>query len=95
MNLDQYLRQPGTKSMSAFARDLGINADQVRQWRHAHDGRRPGPVNCAAIERATEGAVTCKELRPDLEWERIPDPAWPWHPEGRPVWDVTKEKEPA
>lgn len=76
--------------MSAFARALGLNADQVRQWRYAQDGRRPSHDNCAAIERATSGAVTCEELRPDLQWARIPDAAWQWHKRGRPVLDVSK-----
>ena len=91
MNLDQYLSRPDAESMSAFARTLGLNPDQVRQWRHAQDGRRPSPENCAAIEAATSGAVTCEELRTDKAWERIPDKAWPWHKKGRPVIDVTKE----
>ena len=76
--------------MSAFARDLDLHVDQVRQWRHAQDGRRPSPLKCGAIERASGGLVTCDELRPDLEWNRIADKAWPWHPKGRPVLDVTK-----
>ena len=90
MNLDAYLSRHGAESMSAFARDLGFHVDQVRQWRHAHDGRRPSPANCGAIERATCGMVTCDELRSDLEWVRIPDASWPWHVGGRPVLDVTK-----
>lgn len=90
MDLDQYLSRPDAESMSAFARELGLNADQVRQWRHGHDGRRPSPINCSAIESATKGAVTCEELRPDLEWARIADKSWPWHKRGRPVLDVTR-----
>jgi DNA-binding transcriptional regulator YdaS (Cro superfamily) len=94
MNLDQYLSRPGAESMSALARSLGLNADQVRQWRHAQDGRRPSPANCTAIEEATEGGVTCEELRPDLSWSRIADKAWPWSKKGRPVLDLTRA-EPA
>ena len=72
MNLDAYLSKPDAPSMAAFARDLGLNADQVRQWRHGHDNRRPSPENCTAIEQATQGAVMRWELRPD-DWHRI----WP------------------
>ena len=72
MNLDAYLSQPGSPSMAAFARDLGLNPDQVRQWRHGHDNRRPSPENCAAIEAATSRAVMRWDLRPD-DWHRI----WP------------------
>lgn len=56
-------------------------------------GTRPTPTDrCPAIERATEGRVTCEELRPDIRWHRIPDPAWP-HAEGRPAIDVAAPKE--
>ena len=90
MDLNEYLLRPGAESMSAFARDLGLNADQVRQWRHGLDGRRPNGDNCTAIEAATKGLVTCEELRPDLPWARIADKTWGAHPKGRPVLDLTK-----
>lgn len=90
MNLDEYLSRQGAESMAAFARSLGLNADQVRQWRHGHDDRRPSPENCALIESATEGAVTCEELQPGLRWLRVPDKKWPWHKGGRPVLNVAK-----
>ncbi len=92
MTLDDYLSQPGCISMAEFARRLEINADQVRQWRHQQDGRRPSPTNCAVIERATEGQVTCEELHDGVVWLRIPDAAWPWHKEGRPTVDITKSE---
>ena len=72
MNLDAYLSKPDAPSMAAFARDLGLNADQVRQWRHGHDARRPSPANCVDIEQATDRAVMRWDLRPD-DWHRI----WP------------------
>ena len=55
---------------AALARELGISAPAVSQWR-----KRGTPIRaefCAAIERATGGAVTRKELRPD-DWRLI----WP------------------
>ncbi|MDP3139828.1 MAG: YdaS family helix-turn-helix protein [Burkholderiaceae bacterium] len=90
MNLDDYLSRPNCESMAAFARDLGLNTDQVRQWRHGTDGRRPSPENCAVMERHSSGLMTCEDLRPDLEWHRVTDKAWPWHRKGRPVLDVAK-----
>ncbi len=72
MNLADYLSLPDAPSMAAFARDLGLNADQVRQWRHGHDDRKPSPANCVAIERATNGVVRRWDLRPD-DWQAI----WP------------------
>jgi hypothetical protein len=67
---------------TAVARMLGIKAPSVIGW----NGRIPAD-RCPAIERATNGRVPCEELRPDVRWQRVPDPAWP-HPEGRPCLDV-------
>ncbi len=56
--------------VSALARIIGVTQSAVSNWRS-----RTGPVpieHCAAIESATEGAVTRRELRPD-DWHRI----WP------------------
>lgn len=49
--------------------------------------------HCPAIERETGKlgkAVHCEQLRRDLAWLRVPDPDWPWHPDGRPVLDITR-----
>lgn len=54
--------------------------------------RAPPPDRCPAIERATGGQVTCEELRPDVRWQRVPDPDWP-HPDGRPCIDVAAPRE--
>ncbi len=48
---------------------------------------------CPQIEQATEGAVTCEELTAAVAWDRKPDPDWPWHPQGRPLIDVTRQPE--
>jgi len=56
---------------SALAGALGVKPSSVSQWR---DGTRPLPLDRAMqIERATSGAVTCEELRPDVDWSR-PEP---------------------
>jgi DNA-binding transcriptional regulator YdaS (Cro superfamily) len=34
-------------------------------WKHR--GRVPAE-HCPSIERATQGAVRCEQLRPDVEW---------------------------
>lgn len=53
---------------------------------------RPFPAeHCPAVERATKGAVTVEELRPNEQWARVKDKAWP-HPEGRPVVDFSISK---
>ena len=54
---------------SKLARELGMSAQAVCNWR----ARGGAPIEyCAAIEKATNGAVTRRDLRPD-DWQRI----WP------------------
>ncbi len=58
---------------AVLARALKVKAPTVNQWANGH---RPVPVQfCHAIEVATGGAVTRKQLRPD-DWHRI----WPETP---------------
>ncbi len=53
-----------------MARLLKVTSPTVNQW---VSGDRPIPIErCTAIEQATSGAVTRKDLRPD-DWESI----WP------------------
>ena len=60
----------GTPTISDLARRLNVAAPTVAEW---CSGRRPVPIaRCLAIERATEGAVTRRDLRPD-DWQDI----WP------------------
>ncbi len=55
---------------AALARILGLTPAVINQW---VSERRPIPVErCFAIERATHGAVTRKDLRP-ADWQDI----WP------------------
>ena len=87
MTLDDYLSQPGNTAED-LARKLGLeSSSQVRQWRHGYANRRPSPTTCAEIERVTDGAVVCEDLRSDLTWKRVKDKAWP-HPQGRPLLEV-------
>lgn len=56
--------------ISVLARALGVTPPTVHQWLK---GLRPIPVErCTAIERATCGQVTRRDLRPD-DWQEI----WP------------------
>lgn len=51
---------------SETARQLGVTPQAVCFWR---DGKRQLAAEyCPAIERATKGAVTCEELRPEVDW---------------------------
>ena len=57
-------------SASELARRIGVTPQAVCFWR---DGMRRIPVEkCSAIELATGGAVTRRDLRPD-DWHQI----WP------------------
>lgn len=59
-----------TGSQKALADLLSVKPATVSQWRN---GIRPIPIErCSDIERATNGAVSRRDLRPD-DWERI----WP------------------
>jgi len=67
MELNKYIK---TTSRSDFARAVGVSPDMVYQW---IKGIRPIAIErCVAIERATNGAVTRKDLRPN-DWASI----WP------------------
>jgi DNA-binding transcriptional regulator YdaS (Cro superfamily) len=75
------------QARQAAARELGLNEQYLYQLLTKR-GRAP-LERCPAIEQALKGMVTCEELRSDVAWARIPDPAWP-HPAGRPVIDVAR-----
>lgn len=54
--------------LAKLAAAIGQTAQAVSNWR----ARGVPVVHCAAIEQATNGAVTRRDLRPD-DWQRI----WP------------------
>mgnify|MGYP000945777653 CR=1 FL=1 len=57
-------------SQANLANHIGVSPAAVNQWVSGH---RPVPMlRCIDIERATGGAVTRRDLRPD-DWHRI----WP------------------
>ena len=67
MNLNTYL---SNNRATSLARAIGATYTEISHWRH---GVRPVPISrCLAIEQATDGAVTRKDLRPD-DWPQI----WP------------------
>ncbi len=70
MNLNEYLQKRPRGELLRISRAIGAHAPDVSRW---SSGDRPIPVNkVVAIEQATNGEVTRKDLRPD-DWERI----WP------------------
>lgn len=64
MKLNTYLERHGAGA--ELARYLKVNHVMVSQWRY---GIKQVPAErCPDIEAATQGAVTCEELRPDINW---------------------------
>lgn len=52
-------------SQKAFADAIGAKSRTVWAW--TKRGNVPASF-CPAIERATKKAVTCEDLRPDVDW---------------------------
>ena len=56
-----------------LAHAIGVTPPMVYQWA---SGLRQVPAErCIQIERATDGAVRCEELRPDIDWSVLRCPA--------------------
>lgn len=57
-------------SVAALAHVVGVSQPAISNWRAR--GTTPDAAACVAIERATKGVVTRRDLRPD-DWHLI----WP------------------
>ena len=65
--LEKAVTQVG--STQILADHLGVTKGAVSQWKL--EGRRIPAEHCPLIERLTNGAVHCEELRPDVDWAFI------------------------
>lgn len=84
MQLLDFLEAQGRGAAASLAVQVDAYAPDLSRWAN---GKRPVPEKFAvAIERATDGKVTCEEMSPGEPWRRIPDKSWP-NPKGRPVLD--------
>lgn len=54
-------------SQATLARLIDVTPPTVNQW--VKGIRRVPAELCPVIERATEGAVRCEDLRPDVAWD--------------------------
>jgi DNA-binding transcriptional regulator YdaS (Cro superfamily) len=64
MKLSEYVNPKGAGA--ALAKVLKCSPVLISQWAN---GVRPVPSDrCIEIEKASDGAVTCEELRPDVDW---------------------------
>ena len=69
MNLNDYILN-SAKPAAILAGEISVSPVLISQWR---SGTRPVPIErCVAIERATNGQVTRRDLRPH-DWASI----WP------------------
>lgn len=64
MNLKNYI--PSIESGSSLASRLGVSSVLVSQWRSGV--KQVAADRCPEIEKATNGAVRCEDLRPDIDW---------------------------
>jgi DNA-binding transcriptional regulator YdaS (Cro superfamily) len=66
MTLKDYLDGLPRGGQSAMAKMLGIAPAYLYQMAN---GMRPiSAERCPQIERLTDGAVRCEDLRPDVDW---------------------------
>jgi DNA-binding transcriptional regulator YdaS (Cro superfamily) len=90
--LISFLNGKPKSEQESFAARIGTTIGYLRKA--ASVNQKPATGLCVAAEGATDGAVTCEELRPDVAWVRIKDKSWP-HPHGRPLVDHAPAKEAA
>lgn len=68
MNLKHYTKEQRGRS-ALLGRILSVSPVLISQW---INGVRQIPAErCPEIEKATNGAVTCEELRPDVDWSYL------------------------
>jgi DNA-binding transcriptional regulator YdaS (Cro superfamily) len=56
------------KGQAALAGAIGVKQQHIWNWINRAGGKVPAE-HCPAIERATNGAVRCEDLRPDVAWD--------------------------
>lgn len=87
-HVERFIKHRNVGSQEAAAAQLGVKQPTVSEWLREV---RPVPHDASAdMERISEGEVRADLVRPDHRWMRVKDRAWPWHPLGRPVLDVTR-----
>lgn len=70
MDLKSYLFSDGRGAQTRFAKKVGASQPEISDW--AKNKREVPIIRCVQIEKATNGAVTRKDLRPK-DWHLI----WP------------------
>ncbi len=68
---------------SKLAAAIGIDPVLISYW--ANGVRQVPAERCLTIQQATDGRVTCKEMRPDLPWDVVSEPATKPKPRSKPT----------
>ncbi|KPY64866.1 hypothetical protein ALP50_03290 [Pseudomonas syringae pv. spinaceae] len=66
MNLHDYIKPFDKPLLDSFAASCGTTAGQLKQVAYGY--RRPSAALAISIERETSRAVTCEDMRPDIDW---------------------------
>lgn len=86
--LDKAVSAIGT--MQILADHLGVTKGAVGQWKL--NGRKIPAEHCPLIERLANRAVTCEDLRPDVDWAYL-RAAVSTNPDSPPLPDGADERE--
>lgn len=71
MDLQEYLKIHGQAARIKLALALNTHPQQITNFAYGY--RRPNIQAALKINRLTEGVVTLKELRPDIDWCQMRD----------------------
>lgn len=66
MNLHDYIKPFDKNTLDSFAASCGTTSGQLKQVAYGY--RRPGAALAISIERESSRAVTCEDMRPDIDW---------------------------
>lgn len=66
MNLHDYIKSFDKNALDSFAGSCGTTSGQLKQVAYGY--RRPGAALAISIERESARAVTCEDMRPDIDW---------------------------
>lgn len=71
MSLLEFIRPMSKDELDEFSKRCETTAGQIKQV--AYGNRRASAGLSIAIDRETNGAITCDELRPDIDWAYLRD----------------------
>lgn len=56
-------------TLTSLAKALQVNLSTVHNWINLKSA--PSPQNCLKIEKATNGKVKARDIRPDYDWDKL------------------------